>query len=221
MLTKLISLALNLKVISLGRIFSDPDFKSKWIWIQNEIKGNPITKDVHGNRMSQMALLWREYSGIDYHIVRKRIFYQNPYQGRKCSFSSTQVALGHKLIIHQMFAETLSTEIKWAQASNASPELSYSLVLAELFNSDDVCVKLELNHDISFLFSCVFQRLEGDTNILHPVSGFFVSDCFTNQNSSFLQRSQASSASGCEGWVLRFPTVFTCWTALLPASLPI
>lgn len=82
-------------------------------------------------------------------------------------------------------------------------------------------MKLELKHDISFLFSCVFQRLESDKNILHPVAGFFVSACFTSQNSSFLQRSQESSASRCDGWVLRFLTVFTCWTALLPASLPI
>lgn len=123
MLTRLISLALNLKVTSLGRTFliltSNPN---GFGLMQNEIKGNPITKDAHGNRMSQMALLWWEYSGNDYHIVReKKIFYQNPYQGRKCSFSSTQVALGHKLIIHQMVAETLSTEIKWAQASTASP----------------------------------------------------------------------------------------------------
>lgn len=58
MLTRLISLALNLKVTSLGRTFliltSNPN---GFGLMQNEIKGNPITKDAHGNRMSQMALL--------------------------------------------------------------------------------------------------------------------------------------------------------------------
>lgn len=122
MLTKLISLALNLKVISLGRIFLIlPSNTNGFGLMQNEIKGKPITKDAHGNRMSQRAMLWREYSGNDSHIVRKKISYQNAYQGRKYSFSCTQVAWGHKLILHQIFAETLSTEINWAQASTASP----------------------------------------------------------------------------------------------------
>lgn len=52
-----------------------------------------------------------------------RWYHQSPHQGRKSSFSSTYADLGHKLIIHQMFAEPMNTVKNWLQCQHCQSSL--------------------------------------------------------------------------------------------------